>query len=171
MGSGRARLRDGDPRPLPARRADQAGGGAATAGRRTRRGRADAETRRGRGSGRLPELRRALRAGLGVLLAVREEPDAHIRASAGRGPAAATAGAPPAAAPTADAADVRRALRHPAVSRVLQPMALVVTDRRWAAPLSALALGLGVFVGVAIGPGAAGTFATGSQVVEIPETS
>jgi hypothetical protein len=50
-------------------------------------------------------------------------------------------------------------------------MALVVTDRRWAAPLSALALGLGVFAGVAIGPGAPGTFATGSQVLEVPEAS
>lgn len=66
---------------------------------------------------------------------------------------------------------MRRALNHPAVARALRPMALVVTDRRWAAPLSALALGFGVFAGVAIGPGAPGTFATGSQVVEIPEAS
>jgi hypothetical protein len=50
-------------------------------------------------------------------------------------------------------------------------MSLVVTDRRWAAPLSALALGFGIFVGVAIGPGVPGTQATGSQVVEIPEAS
>jgi hypothetical protein len=47
--------------------------------------------------------------------------------------------------------------------------ALPVTDRRWAAPLSAVALGFGLFVGVAIGPGAAGTFATGAaQIIEIP---
>jgi hypothetical protein len=47
--------------------------------------------------------------------------------------------------------------------------ALPITDRRWAAPLSAVALGFGLFVGVAIGPGATGTFATGAtQVVEIP---
>lgn len=38
---------------------------------------------------------------------------------------------------------------------------LVVTDRRWGATLSAAALGFGLFVGVAIGPGATGTFATG----------
>jgi hypothetical protein len=50
-------------------------------------------------------------------------------------------------------------------------MSLVVTDRRWAAPLSALALGFGLFVGVAIGPSAAGTLATGTQVVELPATS
>jgi hypothetical protein len=47
--------------------------------------------------------------------------------------------------------------------------ALSITDRRWAAPLSAVALGFGLFVGVAIGPGAAGTFATGAaQIIEIP---
>ena len=48
------------------------------------------------------------------------------------------------------------------MSRVLRGAALVVTDRRWAAPLSAMALGFGLFVGVAIGPGAAGTLATGA---------
>lgn len=42
---------------------------------------------------------------------------------------------------------------------VLRAFSLVVTDRRWAAPLSAMALGFGLFLGVAIGPGAAGTFA------------
>jgi hypothetical protein len=47
--------------------------------------------------------------------------------------------------------------------------ALPITDRRWAAPLSAVALGFGLFVGVAIGPGADGTFATGAtQVIELP---
>jgi hypothetical protein len=46
---------------------------------------------------------------------------------------------------------------------------LIVTDRRWAAPLSALALGFGLFVGVAIGPSAAGSLATGgAQIIEIP---
>jgi hypothetical protein len=44
-----------------------------------------------------------------------------------------------------------------------------VTDRRWAAPLAALALGFGLFVGVAIGPSAAGTLATGvAPIIEIP---
>jgi hypothetical protein len=45
---------------------------------------------------------------------------------------------------------------------VLRAVSLVVTDRRWAAPLSAMALGFGLFLGVAIGPGTAGTFATGA---------
>jgi len=54
-------------------------------------------------------------------------------------------------------------------SKLLRWMALPITDRRWAAPLSAVALGFGLFVGVAIGPGAAGTFATGAaQIIEIP---
>jgi hypothetical protein len=53
--------------------------------------------------------------------------------------------------------------------RLLRWAALPITDRRWAAPLSAVALGFGLFVGVAIGPGAAGTFATGAaQIIEIP---
>lgn len=53
--------------------------------------------------------------------------------------------------------------------RLLGWAALPIVDRRWAAPLSAIALGFGLFVGVAIGPGAAGTFATGAaQIIEIP---
>jgi hypothetical protein len=44
---------------------------------------------------------------------------------------------------------------------VLRAVSLVVTDRRWAAPLSAMALGFGLFLGVAIGPGAAGGLAVG----------
>jgi hypothetical protein len=52
---------------------------------------------------------------------------------------------------------------------LLRWAALPILDRRWAAPLSAIALGFGLFVGVAIGPGAAGTFATGAaQIIEIP---
>ncbi len=48
-------------------------------------------------------------------------------------------------------------------------MSLVVTDRRWAATLSASALGFGLFIGVAIGPGTAGSLATGAQqVIELP---
>lgn len=51
---------------------------------------------------------------------------------------------------------------------VLRAVSLVVTDRRWAAPLSAMALGFGLFLGVAIGPGAPGTLATGAgQIVAI----
>jgi hypothetical protein len=53
--------------------------------------------------------------------------------------------------------------------RLLRWAALPVTDRRWAAPLSALALGFGLFAGVAIGPGVGGTLATGApQVIEMP---
>lgn len=53
--------------------------------------------------------------------------------------------------------------------RLLRWASLPVTDRRWAAPLSAVALGFGLFAGVAIGPGASGTFATGlPQIIEIP---
>lgn len=53
---------------------------------------------------------------------------------------------------------------------VLRAFALVVTDRRWAAPLSAMALGFGLFLGVAIGPGAAGSLAgdPGSIVAVAP---
>jgi hypothetical protein len=53
--------------------------------------------------------------------------------------------------------------------RLLRWAALPVTDRRWAAPLAAVALGFGLFAGVAIGPGAAGTLATGPyQLIEMP---
>jgi hypothetical protein len=52
---------------------------------------------------------------------------------------------------------------------LLRAAALPVTDRRWAAPLCAAALGLGLFAGVAIGPGASGTYATGvPPVIELP---
>jgi hypothetical protein len=53
-------------------------------------------------------------------------------------------------------------------NRILRSFSLVVTDRRWAAPLSAAALGFGIFAGVAIGPNAAGTLAGGPQLIEIP---
>jgi hypothetical protein len=38
--------------------------------------------------------------------------------------------------------------------------ALPITDRRWTAPLSAIALGMGLFIGVAIGPGISSTLGT-----------
>jgi hypothetical protein len=64
---------------------------------------------------------------------------------------------------------VKPARKPQGYRRLLKWAALPVTDRRWAAPLSAVALGFGLFVGAAIGPGAAGTFATGAaQVIEIP---
>ncbi|MGC1851363.1 MAG: hypothetical protein WA687_02855 [Solirubrobacterales bacterium] len=57
------------------------------------------------------------------------------------------------------------------VDRALRGAALVVTDRRWAAPLSAAALGFGIFAGVAIGPGTTGTLATGAQqIIELPSS-
>jgi hypothetical protein len=53
--------------------------------------------------------------------------------------------------------------------QLLRWAGLPITNRRWAAPLSAVALGFGLFVGVAIGPGASGTLATNAaQVIEIP---
>lgn len=56
--------------------------------------------------------------------------------------------------------------------RLLRWAAVPITNRRWAAPLSAVALGFGLFVGVAIGPGASGTLATNAaQIVEIPSFS
>jgi hypothetical protein len=52
--------------------------------------------------------------------------------------------------------------------QILRAFSLVVTDRRWAAPLSAMALGFGVFVGVAIGPSAPGTLAGGPRIIAMP---
>jgi hypothetical protein len=66
---------------------------------------------------------------------------------------------------------LKRLLHSRFVDRALRGAALVVTDRRWAAPLSAAALGLGIFAGVAIGPGAAGSLAGGAQrIIELPES-
>ncbi|HET8862688.1 MAG TPA: hypothetical protein VFM94_05500 [Solirubrobacterales bacterium] len=66
---------------------------------------------------------------------------------------------------------MKRLLNSRAVNQALRGASLVVTDRRWAAPLSAGALGFGIFAGVAIGPGAAGTLATGAQqIIEIPSS-
>jgi hypothetical protein len=64
---------------------------------------------------------------------------------------------------------MKRLLHSEPVDRALRGAALVVTDRRWAAPLSAAALGFGIFAGVAIGPGASGGLATGAQqIVALP---
>jgi hypothetical protein len=64
---------------------------------------------------------------------------------------------------------MKRLLHSKPVDRALRGAALVLTDRRWAAPLSAAALGFGIFAGVAIGPGASGGLATGAQqIVELP---
>ncbi len=68
-----------------------------------------------------------------------------------------------------DALAPRRAVNRDAgYRRLLGWAALPVTNRRWAAPLSAVALGFGLFAGVAIGPSAAGTLATAPfQVIEV----
>lgn len=66
---------------------------------------------------------------------------------------------------------MKRLLNSRPVSQALRGASLVVTDRRWAAPLSAAALGFGLFAGVAIGPGTAGSLATGAQqIIEIPSS-
>ena len=66
---------------------------------------------------------------------------------------------------------MKRLLDGQLVDGALRGASLVVTDRRWAAPLSAAALGFGVFAGVAIGPGTAGTLATGAQqIIELPSS-
>jgi hypothetical protein len=47
--------------------------------------------------------------------------------------------------------------------------ALPIIDRRWTAPMSALALGFGLFVGVAIGPGTQGSLGTTKpMVIQLP---
>ena len=49
--------------------------------------------------------------------------------------------------------------------------ALPVIDRRWTAPMAAIALGFGLFVGVAIGPGTQGSLGTTKpMVVQVPAT-
>ncbi len=66
-------------------------------------------------------------------------------------------------------APVRPANGDRGYRRLLRWASLPVTDRRWAAPLCAAALGFGLFAGVAIGPAATGTFATGvPPVIELP---
>jgi hypothetical protein len=65
---------------------------------------------------------------------------------------------------------MKRVLDSRFVNHALRGASLVVTDRRWAAPLSAAALGFGIFAGVAIGPGAAGTLAGAQQIIEIPSS-
>ena len=60
---------------------------------------------------------------------------------------------------------------HAVANQTMQALANVVTDRRWAAIATAMALGFGLFIGVAIGPGAAGTLATGGPlIVEVPSS-
>lgn len=59
-------------------------------------------------------------------------------------------------APKLDGAALRGAYES-----VMRALAKVVTDRRWAAPLSAMALCFGLFLGVAIGPGVSGSAAGG----------
>ena len=50
--------------------------------------------------------------------------------------------------------------------------ALPVIDRRWTAPMAAVALGFGLFVGVAIGPGTQGSLGHDRpMVVQVPATN
>lgn len=49
--------------------------------------------------------------------------------------------------------------------RWLRWATLPVTSKRWAAPLAALALGFGIFAGVAIGPDASGSLATAPYLI------
>ncbi len=66
-------------------------------------------------------------------------------------------------------APLRPASGETGYRQALRWAALPVTNRRWAAPLCALALGFGLFAGVAIGPGTTGSLATGAApVIEIP---
>ncbi len=54
------------------------------------------------------------------------------------------------------------------MNTVLRALARVVTDRRWAPALCAMALCFGLFLGVAIGPGAPGSLAGGAgQVIAV----
>jgi hypothetical protein len=53
--------------------------------------------------------------------------------------------------------------------RLLRWAALPVTDRRWGATLAAVALGFGLFVGVALGPGTSGSIAGVAQIIEEEE--
>lgn len=62
-----------------------------------------------------------------------------------------------------------RAALGGAYEGTMRAFAKVVTDRRWAAPLSAMALGFGLFLGVAIGPGVSGSVAGApGQIVAVP---
>jgi hypothetical protein len=54
---------------------------------------------------------------------------------------------------------------------VLSWASLPVTDRRWTAPLSATAVGMGLFIGVAMGPGIGATVGAAQQVIEMPATA
>lgn len=49
--------------------------------------------------------------------------------------------------------------------RLLRWATVPVTSKRWAAPLAGLALGFGIFAGVAIGPGATGSQATAPYLI------
>jgi hypothetical protein len=48
---------------------------------------------------------------------------------------------------------------------------LPVTDRRWTAPLAATAVGMGLFIGVAIGPGIGQTVGAAQQIIQLPATA
>lgn len=64
-------------------------------------------------------------------------------------------------------APVRPARPERGYRRVLSWAALPVTNRRWAPPLCALALGFGLFAGIAISPGTSGSRATAPQIIAL----
>ena len=118
-------------------------------------------------------MRRSLSGGRGLLLAVRQGSAA---TASRRGRAAACPGgagiAHPAAADPAAPTETMRALRSLIPRRgalaelaSLRWAALPVTNRRWTLPMSAVALGLGLFIGVAIGPGISTTLGTSPLLV------
>ncbi len=49
--------------------------------------------------------------------------------------------------------------------------ALPIRDRRWTAPLAACAIGMGVFIGVALGPNVEGTLGTGAESAALTQVS
>lgn len=59
----------------------------------------------------------------------------------------------------------RRAVSDKGWRRLLRWATIPVTSKRWAAPLAGLALGFGIFAGVAIGPGATGSQATAPYLI------
>jgi hypothetical protein len=54
---------------------------------------------------------------------------------------------------------------------LLRWAALPVADRRWTAPLSATAVGMGLFIGVAMGPGIGQTVGAAGAVIQLPATT
>jgi hypothetical protein len=68
--------------------------------------------------------------------------------------------------------DAARGSASAVAETTLRSASKVVTDRRWAVTATAMALGFGLFIGVAIGPGASGTLAGAAPgIVEVPASN